>query len=226
MSSTIRTHSRLRSLSGLIGSIQFAVASAVAMFFYGGGTPWHAEAQGYTFFYNFFSDLGRQVSLSGTANSVSAALFNNSLIVYGILLLIFYFTLPLLYPRHGWFRYSLTFFGAISAAGMILIGATPTDIRPTAHTIGVMLWIIPLVCVLIVTIRGDIKTPHVNRGMIFFSSGLVLIAVIHIIEGFAGIWHPIVPITQKIVVYYNIVWYAVMSLRLTKLARLHSRLGR
>ena len=83
-------HLKISGYAGVIGSVQFIILPIIAMFFYGGGTAWGNTAEGYTFWQNFLSDLGRTVSYSGVENTVSSPLFNFSLGLFGITLILLY----------------------------------------------------------------------------------------------------------------------------------------
>jgi len=73
---------------------QFAVLTVVAMFFYPGGTFVDPATKGYSFFRNFFSDLGRTQSHSGASNAVSAILFFVALTLAGLGLAAFFLAMP------------------------------------------------------------------------------------------------------------------------------------
>lgn len=195
---------------GIIGAVQFVTLSAIAMAFYSGGTAWNSNADGYTFWFNMFSDLGRTVSYSGDVNTTSAILFNFSLSFFGVSLFAFYFTLPNRISINRILIVFLRMIGSISATGMILIGISPDDILSRLHMIGVWLWAVPLFIISILIAYSGLK---VKKGYGLLSLGLAVVVGIHIGQGLADIWSPIIPITQKIVVYYNIIWIIYLSRR-------------
>ncbi|MFX1447957.1 MAG: hypothetical protein ACFFCG_07450 [Promethearchaeota archaeon] len=63
------------SLLIIFGPAQYIVLTAVAMVFYAGGTIIDPLSQGYYFWGNFFSDLGRIIALSGAPNLISFIIF-------------------------------------------------------------------------------------------------------------------------------------------------------
>ena len=77
----INNRKKVGGMVGAIGLMQFLLFSTIAMFYYGGGTSWNKLAEGYTFWHNVMSDLGRTVSYSGLSNTVSSTIFNSSLII-------------------------------------------------------------------------------------------------------------------------------------------------
>lgn len=58
-------------LFGMLGVVQYAILTSIAMFFYAGGTALNPNTSGYTFWANFFSDLGRTRAWSGRNNTIS-----------------------------------------------------------------------------------------------------------------------------------------------------------
>jgi hypothetical membrane protein len=57
------------------GCLGFIVLTALAMLVYPGGTASDATTRGYSFFTNFFSDLGRTQARNGEPNTMAASLF-------------------------------------------------------------------------------------------------------------------------------------------------------
>ncbi len=197
-------------LTGAVGALQFVVVSAVAMLFYQGGTAWDDQALGYTFWLNMFSDLGRTVSYSGDSNTVSMILFNSALTFFGISLFAFYNGLAKTINGTPYFKYAVKIIGSISAAGMVIIGIAPDDILSDLHMTGVWLWAIPLFITALVVAFLELKAKMLAG---FISLGLALVVGVQIGQGLADIWGPIIPITQKIIVYYNVVWIIIISRR-------------
>jgi hypothetical membrane protein len=72
----------------------FVVLTAIAMFFYPGGSLADPTTHGYSFSQNFFSDLGRWTTRSGASNSVSATLFLFALTLAGCGLSMFFIASP------------------------------------------------------------------------------------------------------------------------------------
>ncbi|MDP6593829.1 MAG: hypothetical protein QF613_06450 [Candidatus Marinimicrobia bacterium] len=200
----------------VFGCLQFLLCSTVAMFFYGGGTAWDAGASGYTFWHNFFSDLGRTVSYAGVPNRVAEPLFNTSLIIHAVTLIYFYIVYPSLLSKKKFLRLAVTLAGVLSAIGLIRVGLNPDDIRPEQHMAGVWLWGIPLFLVMITTIGDGIWGRSLSRKELLFTGGFAFILAAHIYQGLSDLSGPAVPAMQKIVVYYNITWFLVMSRLLRK----------
>ncbi|MFX1258007.1 MAG: hypothetical protein ACFFAN_09115 [Promethearchaeota archaeon] len=125
-------------LFGMFGAVQFAILTSIAMFFYGGGTIVDPNAPGYTFWANFFSDLGRTRALSGRDNTVSYIMFTITLIlgsIFGIISTIafyYFFTEVKLEKRLSIISTILLVISGILHVGIAL---TPWDIYYEEHVI-------------------------------------------------------------------------------------------
>ena len=75
--------------------IIFVVLTAVGMLIYPGGTEADHSTAGYSFFQNFFSDLGRTEAWSGESNPISMGLFIAALSLAGAMLAMFLVNLAL-----------------------------------------------------------------------------------------------------------------------------------
>jgi|SRR5579859_5201867 len=74
----------------IAGSILFFLLTIIAMLLYPGGTMVDPHMQGYSFFLNFFSDLGRTTTFSGQSNLASRMLFTTSLTIVALSLALFF----------------------------------------------------------------------------------------------------------------------------------------
>lgn len=71
-------------------SLLFVVLTFIAMFLYPGGTLDNPNTTGYSFFHNFFSDLGCLHARNGLPNTPSAVLFTTALTLAGSGLILFF----------------------------------------------------------------------------------------------------------------------------------------
>lgn len=120
----------------MVGSTQFVLLTLVAMWFYPGGTVADPTTVGYSFFRNFFSDLGRTVSRTGTPNTVSAVLFAVALTLAGLTVILFFAIMPSLLWRFRATRVPGLFgslFGALSGLSFVGVAFTPADLFLPAH---------------------------------------------------------------------------------------------
>lgn len=122
---------------GVICAIQFFVSSTLAMMVYPGGTIHDRTSEGYSFFNNYFSDLGRTQAWNRQPNHRSNLFFQSSLIIVGASLVLFFLILP------SFFQSSEAQFIAVVAALCGIIGAlcyigialTPLDYNYYRHTL-------------------------------------------------------------------------------------------
>ncbi len=176
------------------------------MFFYGGGTSWNKSAEGYTFWHNVLSDLGRTVSYSGLPNNVSSPMFNLALSFFGICIIVIYLSMGKDFLRPYWLMLVILIGGIISGTGVVIIGFAPDDVLSDYHMLGVWMWALPLFSVLLLFIINAVIN-RIYDNYFFLTCTLAAVLFIHIGQGITGLWSPIVAATQKIVVYFNIIWY-------------------
>lgn len=114
----------------------FVLVTVIAMFTYTGGTYDNPGNAGYSFFTNFFSDLGRTVSHSGKPNTTSMFLFTSALTITGAGLLLFFVAFTQFFKQPLWMRV-LTILGSLFGIGaavcFIGVAFTPSDIQIDAH---------------------------------------------------------------------------------------------
>lgn len=116
--------------------VLFVVFTIVAMFFYPGGTLSDPTTQGYSFFRNFFSDLGALHTTSGAPNYVSAVLFVAALSMAGLSLMFFGPAFLKFFNRPGAGRIPARcglVFGIITGLCFIGVAFTPVDVFFNAH---------------------------------------------------------------------------------------------
>ena len=75
---------------GYVGIFLFVILNFISMVIYPGGTIIEPETKGYSFFYNFLSNLGESTAKNGEDNIVSAYLFNSSMLILAISYFLFY----------------------------------------------------------------------------------------------------------------------------------------
>ena len=125
----------------ILGSALFIVLTLIAMFTFPGGTRVDPGVRGYSFFRNFFSELGFLHTRSGTPNTASAALFFTGLFAAGGGLVLFCMAFPQFFTNTKTARvFSLlgSFFGILAGLCFIGVAFTPADIRSGWHIIFVL----------------------------------------------------------------------------------------
>ena len=78
----------------MIGCVQFIILTFLGMVFYKGGTYSDPSTTGYSFFLNYFSDIGRTIALSGESNLVAFVFFSLAFFLVGIMLMPSYIAFP------------------------------------------------------------------------------------------------------------------------------------
>ena len=109
---------------GYLGISVFVIFNTIAMFLYPGGTYLDSTTEGYQFFYNFFSNLGEWTARNGEINTVSATLFNSSLVIFALSYFSFFISflkLEVKYINSKWLRFFLVASISVSILSFIFI---------------------------------------------------------------------------------------------------------
>ncbi len=116
----------------------FVLLTLAAMLAYPGGTVADPATKGYSFFRNFFSDLGRTVSPLGEPNTLSFLLFVVALTLAGLSLVLFSLVMPSLFRQPRSAR-ALSLGGSLCGvvAGLSFVGVAlaPANLLLPAHVI-------------------------------------------------------------------------------------------
>ena len=126
------------SLFIIFGPAQYIILTALAMLFYAGGTLVNPFSQGYYFWGNFFSDLGRVIALSGAPNNISFVIFTITALILSFSFIPFAFAITSFF-RGDRKLYLIVRVGSLICLSSIifLIGTilTPWDIFAKTHLI-------------------------------------------------------------------------------------------
>lgn len=120
----------------IIAILQFIVLSTIAMIFYTGGTKMDPNVSYYSFWSNFFSDLGRTKSLSGKPNLISCVIYIISGTILAISITPFTISMSQFFKETGLekkLRILLIFFGIITSTFWIAAMITPWDLYGYTH---------------------------------------------------------------------------------------------
>ena len=116
--------------------LQYIVLTAIAMFFYTGGNLIDPSSPGYSFWTNFFSDLGRTVSLSGKPNLISFTIFMITALILGISFTFYICLFPSLFKQNKKSRTIAvigSLIGFIFCIGLFGTILTPWDLLYKEH---------------------------------------------------------------------------------------------
>ncbi len=189
----------------IVGTIQFLILSTIAMLFYTGGTRIDETAQGYGFFTNFFSDLGRTTAYSGEGNLISTILFVTTLVGLGLTFLIFFQLIPEIFDRtdeEQKLSNYVSILGTISAFAFIGVALTPANIIPIIHDALVILGFSLTTLVLGILLILTLKDPVFPKFYIVIYSTLIII-----ILAYGGLFFLI----PKIVTLEDLIWRVTMQ---------------
>jgi len=126
----------------IVGNVQFIILTIIAMFFYKGGTYIDISTPGYSFWYNYFSDLGRTIAHSGIPNVISWILFTVTLSLWGIFQIPFYFAFPNFFSRSitlKIFSYIGSILGMFTGVCYVGVAFTPSNLLDDLHDVFVFL---------------------------------------------------------------------------------------
>ena len=115
----------------------FVILNIIAMLSYPGGTFLDDTTVGYSFTWNFLSDLGRTLSYPGEVNFISSQLFNMALILSGVVFANFYIHVRKIFTADNQQILALigSFFGVLGGLSLAGVGLTPADLYLDLHMI-------------------------------------------------------------------------------------------
>jgi hypothetical protein len=120
----------------IFGIGQYIILTFIAMFFYSGGTLADPLSNGYNFWGNLFSDLGRIIALSGEPNTISFIIFTITALIFALSFIPFILALPKLFKREET-QYKLiliaTGVGLLAIASLLGTVLTPWDLFYNMH---------------------------------------------------------------------------------------------
>ena len=198
----------------MFGCVQFVVLSTIAMVFYPGGTYADANTVGYSFWANFFSDLGRTVTTSGEPNTVSYVLFTVALAFSGLVLIAFFLAAPGLFTRATSPRrlaVAGSVIGVVSGISFIGIAFAPADLYLLPHRLFVNIAFIGFLVVVVCYSVAILRSRHYPNAfaLTYIAAALVLAVYVYLllagpaIETQLGL--TVQAAGQKIVVYAMLV---------------------
>jgi len=179
---------------GMIGTITYVILGLIAMVFYAGGTMINPKAPGYTFWENWFSDLGRTKGYSGKDNTVSMIIIIIAVSVLGISLIITAIALPYFFRENSlekWLSIIGTFFLIIH--GILIVGNafTPWDIYPNEHNVigqlsGNMALIGGILYIIVVFHNAEFPNRYAYTWIVILAVGVIS----SVIQNRYGVWPP------------------------------------
>jgi hypothetical protein len=210
------------------GCGQFVVLTFIAMLIFPGGTRFNPAASSYTFFHNFFSELGFTVTRGGRANPIAAPTFFIALTLAGLGLVFFFVVFPQFFWKNTLLKVLSilgSFFGIVSGLAYVGIAFTPANLLPDPHLQFVLLAFrafLPAVLFYLVVIFLDREYPNRYAVVYLFFAGLLAAYILLITRGpdldtARGVM--IQATGQKIIVYAAIVTIFIQSWGASKLVK-------
>lgn len=169
----------------LLGCGLFIILTVIAMFWYPGGTMVDDATQGYSFFHNFFSELGFTTA-HGRSNQVGAGLFFVALTLVGFGLGLFFLAFPRFFEqerRTRWLAWFGSGLGLLSAVCFIGVACTPANLNMALHKTFVM-WafrLLPVAIFCYIPAMSMTHFPLALRG-VFIAFFLLLMAYLLLLE--------------------------------------------
>ncbi len=198
------------------GVIAFVLLSAAAMVWYPGGTIWRPDREGYSFWTNSFSDLGRQVTYDGQLNTASSWAFRAGLSTLVAAIGLFWLRTPDLLPRWKRLVRWVRLLGLLSVGGMLATALTPADTQEFAHMAAIGLASVPGLLGAVLLTGGSLLDPAAPRWLGIGALTVLASAGVHFSQyvhhfWLGGEWTPAAPTMQKIFAICVIVWLLVVS---------------
>jgi hypothetical protein len=163
--------------------VQFVLLSAIAMLLYPGGSHADPASRGYSFFNNFFSDLGLTVTPNGTPNTASMILFVTSLTLAGLGLVAYFIAAPQFFWRERLLRVLSvlgSIFGVLSGLCYIGVAWRPANLAAGPHG-QFTLWAFQAFLVVVVFyVLAILLNPRYGNGyaLVYFLFAVLLAAYI------------------------------------------------
>ena len=212
----------------MFGCVLFVVLTVAAMLFYPGGTLTDPTTSGYSFFVNYFSDLGLTWTHARQPNTVSAILFISALTLVGGGLALFFAAFPQFFTQSRSSKLLSgigSTFGVISGICFIGVASTPANLCLQTH-LTVMMWAFRTFTIAVIsyTVAVFRERDYPNRfGFVFVAFAVLLVLYLFLLiagpayDSPAGIM--IQAVGQKIIVYASVISIFIQALGARKLAR-------
>jgi hypothetical protein len=214
----------------IISITQFFVLTFIAMIFYPGGTLINSNTIGYSFFSNFFSDLGRTKSLSGQSNLTSCIIYVITCCILSISMIPFSIAISYFFKGNSLAKklgYSIMTFGALTGIFMTATILTPWDLFGTTHlTLGIIytfFWILTILFIVISILVNESLFP---KKYAFILIIYLIIAVINLLIVAILRYEPINEISliiqatlQKLSVYSALICFLIIGYKAIELEK-------
>jgi hypothetical protein len=213
-----------------LACVQFVVLSAIAMLLYPGGSRADPASGRYSFFNNFFSDLGLTTAINGAPNTASMILFIIGLTVAGLGLVLFFVTAPQFFQRERFLRVLSalgSLFGALSGLCFIGVAWSPANLAAGPHgqfTLWAFQTFLVVVVFYVLAILLSPRFPNVY-ALVYFLFAVLLAGYIVLMMRGPGLdtaqGVSIQATGQKLIVYAAILCMFIQARGAARLRRMH-----
>ncbi len=154
----------------ICSSFLFLLNNLIASFFYQGGSHVDVNNPGYSFLWNYISDLGMTFSISGELNLVSRIIFTTTLVIVGFAALAFGIVFSDFYKKTNLSKFGTTIlvFGVLNGITYMIIGFLPMDIYLLPHNVFVVFAFFFKLVLLILFILTILKDETIQMCMPIF----------------------------------------------------------
>lgn len=202
-------------------TLLFFLLVGVAMFLYPGGNSLDHRAKGYSFFWNFFSDLGRVTTISGQANTVARMLFTVALSGGGLgVALLFLALLPLFTGSRltRWFSHLGAAFGLLAGICFVGVALFPLDTQEQLHNLFIDAALVTFLAAFLFLFLAVLRTPAFPKGFIWLFSIFAVVLTVYVLIIIFGpapgttAWVVVQATGQKIIVAVSILTALIQAL--------------
>lgn len=219
-------------------SILFFLLTISAMLLYPGGTMTNPHTHGYSFFWNFLSDLGRISTPAGQSNLISRMLFTIALSMGAVSVALFFIALTPFFPNFGtisWLSRLATIFGLITSICFIGVAFVPLDLSGQVHYLFLDAALLSFLLAFLLLFLAVLLTPRFPRRVIWvFSAFAFLLAIYSLFLLYlllfgppAGTptWELVQATGQKIIVYASLLTAFIQAISIQPLLTKNTQLS-
>jgi hypothetical protein len=220
----------------IVISILFFLLTILAMFLYPGGTMTDTHSQGYSFFLNFFSDLGRITALSGKSNLVSRILFTSALSIGAGSVALFFMAFTRFFSGSSitvWLSRLGAICGLITGICLVGVAFVPMDLSSQVHNLFLDVALLAFLCAFLLVFLAVLLKPNVPRRVVWvFSAFAILLtgySLLLLYLLFFGpvpgtqLWEMIQATGQKVIVYASILTALIQAFNMQTMAILEKQ---
>lgn len=212
----------------IVASGVFFTLTIVAMILYPGGRVGDHESLGYSFFTNFFSDLGQTTTYGGHANYPSLVLFCVALLATGIAAGLFFVAFSGLFERRspaGRISVAAAAFGILAGICFVGVAATPWNLYLQAHNAFVQWAFRMFLLAVICSGAACLLSSRLPRRFVYVFAAFAILLAAYIAMLTVGpapgtpLGAMIQATAQKIIVYASVLTILIQALSVLALLR-------